>query len=459
MRALARTRLDPAKLEATLLALEAGGDEARATHETYLAGIRGLFGSDKLADEAELILAALAAAEVAHDETAAAEAPTRIEPAGRDPESGEMLFKPAAMAPIGGLEETWQGAPLIALASVLDRGHVPQGPEDEVYSASFVYVLFRLKAVLGVWKGENSPDARYRLWLKGLAGSIADHPTLGLKVNQCRRRIAAAVFASAREYGEALQGAAPPDQPPPVFTAFAPIAAAHARASGLQAEDELEALTAVLRTAGNRASDKGRSGWQLRWASAEIGVYAGAAWPAGRTRVNDLAGAYMNRGNARQSAEGHGPVAAIADYDLAIEIREALRAALEPDARWDPPLRNNLAAAYMNRGNAKRSAEGHGPVAAIADYDLVIEIMGALRATLEPDGRWDPPLRNHLATALFNRALAKSRVGQGVAAMSDASEARRISGELVRAYGARGDPIWERVREAADGLLSALRVG
>jgi hypothetical protein len=58
--------------------------------------------------------------------------------------------------------------------------------------------------------------------------------------------------------------------------------------------------------------------------------------------------------------------------------------------------------------------------------------------------------------ALFNRALAKSHVGQRVAAMSDASEARRISGELVRAYGARGDPLWERVRDAAEQLLHSL---
>ena len=71
---------------------------------------------------------------------------------------------------------------------------------------------------------------------------------------------------------------------------------------------------------------------------------------------NDLAAAFMNRGIAKQSAPGHGPAAAIADYDRAIELRQALRDALGDD--WPVPWRNDLAAAFMNRGSRQAGRAG-----------------------------------------------------------------------------------------------------
>ena len=97
-----------------------------------------------------------------------------------------------------------------------------------------------------------------------------------------------------------------------------------------------------------------------------------------------LAVAYMNRGYAKQSAMGHGPGAAIADYDRAAAIMEGLWQLLEPQGAWDPKLRNALAQIYMNRGNAKQDAAGYGPGAAIADYDQAIAIREGLRQALEP---------------------------------------------------------------------------
>ena len=118
----------------------------------------------------------------------------------------------------------------------------------------------------------------------------------------------------------------------------------------------------------------------------------------------------MNRSVAKQSAPGHGPVAAIADYDRAIELRQALRDALGDD--WPIPWRNGLANAFMNRGNAKQSAPGHGPVAAIADYDRAIELREALRDALGDD--WPPPWRNDLAATCTDRGTAKrSAPGHG----------------------------------------------
>jgi hypothetical protein len=50
----------------------------------------------------------------------------------------------------------------------------------------------------------------------------------------------------------------------------------------------------------------------------------------------------MHRGNAKQTAHGHGVVGAIADYDVAIVLMERQRQALGED--WPVPWRNHLAA-------------------------------------------------------------------------------------------------------------------
>jgi hypothetical protein len=127
----------------------------------------------------------------------------------------------------------------------------------------------------------------------------------------------------------------------------------------------------------------------------------GEGWPV--PWRNDLASAYTNRGVAKQSAPGFGPAAAIADYDAAIALREALRDGLGEG--WPVPWRNDLANAYMNRGTAKQSAPGFGPGAAIADYDAAIALMEALRDGLGEG--WPVPWRNDLANAYMNRGTAK----------------------------------------------------
>jgi hypothetical protein len=90
----------------------------------------------------------------------------------------------------------------------------------------------------------------------------------------------------------------------------------------------------------------------------------------------------MNRGVAKQDAPGHGLAAAITDFDRAIELRQALRDALGDD--WPVPWRNDLADAFGNRGVAKQSAPGYGPMAAIADYDCAIALWDALERGLGP---------------------------------------------------------------------------
>ncbi|EGV28158.1 hypothetical protein ThidrDRAFT_3993, partial [Thiorhodococcus drewsii AZ1] len=183
--------------------------------------------------------------------------------------------------------------------------------------------------------------------------------------------------------------------------------------------------------------------------------------PEGRWEIdlrNDLAGAYVNRGNAKQSASGHGPAAAIADYDAAIAIAEAVRQRLEPEGRWE----DDLASVYVNRGNAKRSASGHGPAAALADYDAAIAIRETVRQRLEPEGRWEVDLRHALASAYINRGNAKqSASGHGPAALADYDAAiairEGIRDLLLRFGGEAAWPAWARF-ELAQLYLIRIRL-
>ncbi len=70
--------LDRVKLRAVLDGLEAGGEGAAGLYGTYLDNLPKLFGSQKLADEADLILAALTAAEMAYAKAVEAKAPIEI---------------------------------------------------------------------------------------------------------------------------------------------------------------------------------------------------------------------------------------------------------------------------------------------------------------------------------------------------------------------------------------------
>lgn len=85
---------------------------------------------------------------------------------------------------------------------------------------------------------------------------------------------------------------------------------------------------------------------------------------------NQAAGAFMSRGNVWQSRNQF--KVAIADCAEAIAIREALCADLEPQGRWETGLRNDLAAAYMNRGNAHYHSEHF--LEAVQNWGLAAEI-------------------------------------------------------------------------------------
>src|SRR5207248_1315154 len=134
---------------------------------------------------------------------------------------------------------------------------------------------------------------------------------------------------------------------------------------------------------------------------------------------NDLAAAYMNRGNAR-SGQGDSE-GAIADYHQAISLRMGRAQRLEPVGQWPPAWQNDLAAAYINRGNA-RSGQGDSD-GAIADYDQAISLRESLRQRLEPVGQWPPAWQNDLAAAYMNRGNARSGQGDSEGVIADYHQA------------------------------------
>ncbi len=106
---------------------------------------------------------------------------------------------------------------------------------------------------------------------------------------------------------------------------------------------------------------------------------------------------------------------------------EGVRALLEPRGEWRPELRNDLAAAYMNRGVARWNQGDLG--GAIEDYGEAIERMEGVRALLEPRGRWTPWYRQCLCKAYRNRGLAYRAAGETERAQENLRRAAELLGE------------------------------
>jgi hypothetical protein len=83
---------------------------------------------------------------------------------------------------------------------------------------------------------------------------------------------------------------------------------------------------------------------------------------------------------------------------LAITAQALVELATHPDEPEErqTELNNLVANAVMTRGNV-RQARGELDIA-LADYDAAIKLMDALRAELEPAGRWEVGLRNDWPT-------------------------------------------------------------
>ncbi len=191
------------------------------------------------------------------------------------------------------------------------------------------------------------------------------------------------------------------------------------------------ALSAWLQSFGYLSLD-------VELATGAIELYEALVHKEGRRELrNDLASAYNNRGNALGDL---GQLdAAVADLGKAIEIREAL---VHKEGRRE--LRNDLASVYNNRGVALDDL-GQSP-AAVVDSGKALDIYEAL---VNEEGRRE--LRKDLASTYNNRGVAKRGLGQLGTAVADFGKAlelyetlvykegrRELRNDLAKAYNNRG---------------------
>jgi hypothetical protein len=114
-----------------------------------------------------------------------------------------------------------------------------------------------------------------------------------------------------------------------------------------------------------------------------------------------------------------------------------------------------LAAALQNRACA--NAGGGDLEGAIADYDGAIGIMEAIRDLMGDS--WPVPMRNDLAMSFYNRALAERDAANPSAALADVAACLGIQLPLVFGLGPHCPPSYRAVLDDALRLRATLSDG
>jgi hypothetical protein len=384
-------------------------------YDRFIDALEARYGT-KRGDVLLDVLASLAAAEFAHGWTFG-------KGAVRDEATGGILVP---------VPRAWPGLELDVLAAATDLDE-RQSDGTVRLSVPFVEALIVLQGTLWVWRGSER-DVRYRLGLKEFAARLAARRPEALR--RAYGRLAGLCLDAIESLGQESSG-------PRGLSGERPFRALFALLPGLVELSDEEQLNERFRTlpviemacALEFAREEAGSRRRIAWCD---GILAALTHGAGAPRTdterrNDFAQAYVTRGALKCSAPSEAPVTAIPDFNHAIALQEALRKALGAD--WPPPWHNDLALTYMNRGVAKEEAPGHGPAAAIADYDRAIALREALREALGDD--WPLPWRDGLAGAYMNRGNAKrSAPGHGSAvAIADFDRAIALREGLREALG------------------------
>jgi tetratricopeptide (TPR) repeat protein len=365
------------------------GDLARlgageGLYRRWLAGLDLEYGR-KQADAMRQVLALLAAAEEAH---------AWVFDAGRktDPATGGVLTP---------LSEQFTGLEVGLLARLLDLDRPGAAASYDRIDPGLLVTLQTLQGVLWVWRGGGG--SHFRLALKEFLPAAKDDPKLAPLLPLMQTRIATPAIDAIEliRSGEDGVGAACG-----LLEPLAPLVEAAVRLCGSEPVIRRwrpNELIALLRAHDDAMENKGLALERVPWLTliAALGLKPGEG-PTSPDECKDLARSLRNRGNVK--AYGDDPAGAIADYDAAIGLMEAIRDEL--GEAWPVPMRSDLARSLQNRGIAKQS--GGDLAGAIADYDAAIGLMEAIR---DMGAEWPVPLRNDLARALQNRGTAKRPSG------------------------------------------------
>jgi tetratricopeptide (TPR) repeat protein len=372
----------------------AGLGAGEGLYRRWLAGL-GLEYGRKQADAMRQVLALLAAAEEAHGWVFGAGRKT-------DPATGGVLTP---------LSEQFEGLEVGLLARLLDLDRPGAAASYDRIDPGLLVTLQTLQGVLWVWRGGGGAS-HFRLALKEFLPAAKGDPKLAPMLPLMHARIATRAFDAIElmRSGEDVDGTA--------WGLLAPLAPLVEAAVRLCSAEPVvrrwrpDELAALLRAHEEALRDQGLALERVPLFTliAALGLRPGEA-PAAPDERNDLAGWLQNRGLVK--ADGGDLAGAIADYDAAIGLREAIRDLL--GEAWLVPLRDDLVSSLQNRGNARQN---RGDLAgAIADYDAAIRLMKAIRDL--PGEAWPVPLRNSLARVLQNRGAAKRNGGDLAGAIAD----------------------------------------
>lgn len=459
---LSRSNEQPdAALSGFAASLNDDGSGPAALYDAYLDRLVDEVGSQKVADEADWILASLAAVELAWG--GARDRDTAFDFGPR----GEPVFPHDADFP---------GAPLGALAVTLGRAvPVHDGAVDRPYSLLFALALYRLQALIGARRDSDGP-AGFRLRLKGMTRRIAAHPRLAPLVRQAHAAIDGALEAASAEYVAAAEDAWPPD----VITAFgarwlehAMIAArsrAQATTPARWLNENRERLAEVfdrlvrMEARGGHWHEEASRMW-FRFGSissdADQALLAldRSLSLAANAPIESRAPIHAARGIVKEAlGDGQG---ALDDYRIAVAVQSAdepvarakialihihmaelaprgesmtalataiqqmqsAREGLLEQASWRSRLGLAIGLAYAKLGNAKQNLVTFGPGAAISDYDEAVRIITAERETPDLPQDLTFRVRDDLATALMNRGVVKHRTRKVDGAIADLNAA------------------------------------
>jgi tetratricopeptide (TPR) repeat protein len=312
-------------------------------------------------------------------------------------------------------DEEFRGVPLAILAALLD---------EPGRTVRLTFTLYSLKNILAVWKGEDARDARYALGLKDFVATVAALWPEAL--TDTHRLLATQTLAALEGRWESVGDDDPLDRWRLQYLV------AHVGLAEKPAYRERLIGEAAIPSAYHRLGMQAHSGaryalaaqyWSIRLAVAQQRVLL----QPGDDAMNDLAGAYMNRGVTR--GDGQDLSGALADYGQAIELREALRRQL--GAEWPPEWANGLACSYA--GRAVTHANGSDLVGAQADYDAAIALMEALRQRLGTD--WLPLWANQLAGVYMHQGITHADGGDLAGAQADYDLAIALGEDLRQRLG------------------------
>jgi hypothetical protein len=306
---------------------EIGTGTGRGLYRLWLANLEHEYGR-KQAEAIRQVLALLAAAEEAH---------AFVFGAGRkiDPATG------GALTP---LPEQFSGLEIGLVAQLLDRDR----PGAAAYDRIDPGLLFTLQTLQGViWVSRAGEGAtQFRLALKEFLPAAKADAVLGPLLPSMHARVATKALDAAEVLRK--EGWNSAEDAALRFLALAPLLEAAVHLSGFESiaqRWEPDKLVAMLRRLDDAFEAQGHAVDRVPW----LTLMASWRMQATTERLNveqhnEVAAVLQDRGNAKQN--GGDLAGAIADYDAAIELREAIR------RDWALP---NIPAAHPHTARGRRA--------------------------------------------------------------------------------------------------------